>query len=105
MTPEFEKAAFALPVGGISDPVETEFGYHVIVLVVRLPSEQRTFEQVKERVVTELENSMRDARVKEYVDQLKNLPIDASPDVIVSLRTRYLPENAKATPAEPKAGK
>ncbi len=30
MVPEFDKAAFDLEVGGLSDIVETEFGYHLI---------------------------------------------------------------------------
>lgn len=30
MVREFEEAAFGLPVGGLSGPVQTQFGYHLI---------------------------------------------------------------------------
>jgi parvulin-like peptidyl-prolyl isomerase len=30
MAAEFETVAFGLPVGGISEPFKTEFGYHIV---------------------------------------------------------------------------
>jgi peptidyl-prolyl cis-trans isomerase C len=35
MVPEFDKAAFSLPVGELSQPVKTKFGWHLIVVTDR----------------------------------------------------------------------
>lgn len=32
MVPEFEKAAFSLPVGEVSEPIQTQFGWHLLVV-------------------------------------------------------------------------
>ena len=32
MVPEFEEATFAMNVGDVSEPVKTQFGYHLIKL-------------------------------------------------------------------------
>ena len=48
MVPEFEAAAFALTKPGqLSEPVKSQFGYHVIELLERIPARRQTFEDVR----------------------------------------------------------
>ena len=60
MVPAFEEAAFALPVGELSDPVESEFGWHVIRVEridepQTLPFEDESVQQQLERMYRERE--------------------------------------------------
>ncbi len=52
---EFEKAAFALALGQVSEPVKTSFGYHLIKLTELEPGEVKPFESVR----SEVENAYR----------------------------------------------
>ncbi|MEK9159140.1 MAG: protein translocase subunit SecF [Patescibacteria group bacterium] len=47
MTEDFEKAAFDLPVNGVSEVVETEFGYHLIQIYEKVEAGTETIEVEK----------------------------------------------------------
>lgn len=38
MVPEFDEAAFKLPVNKVSDPIKTQFGYHLILVTKKIPA-------------------------------------------------------------------
>lgn len=50
MVEPFSKVAFELPVYGLSDVVETEFGLHLILVTAKKQGTPRKFEEVKEEV-------------------------------------------------------
>jgi peptidyl-prolyl cis-trans isomerase C len=50
MVPEFAEAAFKLQPGQISDPVKTQFGWHIIKVEEKRMTSFPPFEQVKEQV-------------------------------------------------------
>ena len=54
MVPEFSKAAFALKVGEVSQPVKTQFGWHIIKVEDRRDSSLPPFEELKPRIVEHL---------------------------------------------------
>lgn len=84
MVPPFEQAAFGLEPGGYTaDPVETQFGWHVIKLEDRRPVQPPAFEQVADQV--------RSALLRErYFELLASLRGEASIEIAdPELRTAY----------------
>ncbi|MGK2856238.1 MAG: peptidylprolyl isomerase, partial [Thermoanaerobaculia bacterium] len=47
MVPEFENAAFSLAIGEISEPVKTQFGFHILRVTEKRPEGMRPFEEVR----------------------------------------------------------
>jgi len=52
--PEFEKAAFSLNKGEISDLIKTQYGFHIIKVVDKETAHTKAFEEVKDQIRTPL---------------------------------------------------
>ncbi len=93
MVPEFEDAAFALQ--NIEDyteqPVQTQYGYHIILLTGREPAAQQTFDQVKDQIMTGLLQQKQNDAVKAYIQSMM-----ANADIKI-----YLKEQPAASPSPP----
>lgn len=88
--PEFAAASSALKkVGDISPIVKTSFGYHIIKLTERTTDAPRAFAEVKQEIVVRLRSDYIDKQMRTYSDTLRNQHLDANPDLVASLRTRY----------------
>ncbi len=70
MVKPFEEAAFSVPVGSISDIVETPYGYHILQIVER-KKETRPFEQVKDELQAQLLRSKRRNLRNTLIEELK----------------------------------
>ncbi|MCA1944369.1 MAG: SurA N-terminal domain-containing protein [Desulfovibrio sp.] len=68
MVPAFEAVAFSLKPGEISDPVRTDFGYHLIKCEAREEAGVRTFEDVKEEILQRLAREQAASRVADSLD-------------------------------------
>ena len=76
MVPEFSKAAFALKVGEVSEPVKTKFGWHLIKVEDRRESALPPFAQLRPRIIEHLARQktrkvaagLRQAAKIEYLD-------------------------------------
>jgi peptidyl-prolyl cis-trans isomerase C len=85
MVPEFSAAAFSLEPGKISDPVKSQFGWHVIKVEEKRNRKPPDFEQVKPQIESYLTRKAQGAAVEKLraeakIERLDQPPAAAKPD-------------------------
>lgn len=69
--PEYEKAALALEKNGISQPVKSKFGYHVIQLLERKKGRILSFKEVKDQIKSMLSGQVRQEKLQKWLEGLR----------------------------------
>jgi peptidyl-prolyl cis-trans isomerase D len=80
--PEFEKAAFSLPKGQVSDLVKSSYGFHIIRVDDRQDAHMKTLDEVKDQVEPLLKQqkaqAMAQRQAEDLLQQAKKQGLDAA---------------------------
>ena len=68
--PEFEKTAFSLASGQISDLVRTQYGFHIIKVLEKQSAHTKPFEEVKDSLRTQALLNEAEKQANDIVDQM-----------------------------------
>lgn len=94
----FEEAAFGMSEPGqLSDPVKTQFGYHIIRFNEHRPASLRTFDQIKNLIIPEVQRRRHSQLRSDKIAEVKTGAVDLGLEVNVELLQEY---EARYAPAQ-----
>jgi parvulin-like peptidyl-prolyl isomerase len=71
MVPEFSQVAFSMQKGDLSEPVRSQFGFHIIQVTDRKAGEKMTLESVKPQLLIFLNRQQHDQQVQKLLQDIR----------------------------------
>lgn len=71
MVPEFERAAFSQPVGSVSEPIRTKFGWHVLKVEEKRGLSAKSYDELKDSLRERLQRTQLERYTEQYVQELR----------------------------------
>jgi len=100
MVKPFEKAAFDLQEpGDMSQPVQTEYGYHIIRLNGRSGNERQPFEDVKQEAIAAAEQRHIENYRRNYLSRLLGDPVVIPEGAVEIMAKRHFGDNLEKAPS------
>ena len=99
--PEFEKAAFSLPKGEVSDLIRTQYGFHIIKVLDKETAHTKPFDEVKETLRTPLLLQKADAQEESIADKMSSEIRQSNKVTLDELAEKYHLEISETRPVSP----
>lgn len=71
MVPAFEEAAFSQELDKVGPVIETQFGYHIVLVTARSEAGEISLEETRDDIAQYLGNQKREQAVEDYITQLR----------------------------------
>lgn len=91
MVKPFSDAVFSMRQGKISQPIATEFGYHIIQLTGIKPAQAKSFDSVKSEIQSELQKQQASKRFADQAERFSNLAYEQSTELQSTAKTLGMP--------------
>ena len=98
MVPQFEEAVFSMNKGDVSDPVQTQFGWHIIKVVDKRTKAPPAFEVVKDRILQSMLLQKASTTAVDLRSKAKIEYVDADIKKAVEERTKGMQPQGGAAP-------